>query len=69
VLNVKWIVHKFGGASVANAGGYRTAARILAAQHRTGEHAAVVVSAGPEVTAAGEFSDLLRLTSFLRAPL
>jgi len=50
VLDVKWIVHKFGGTSVANAGGYRTVARILAGQPRTGEHTAVVVSAMSGVT-------------------
>src|SRR2546425_4946406 len=52
MLDVKWIVHKFGGTSVANAGGYRTVAGILAAQRRTGEHTAAVVSAMSGVTDA-----------------
>jgi len=49
---VKWIVHKFGGTSVANACGYRTVAGILAGQRRTGEHTAVIVSAMSGVTDA-----------------
>jgi len=52
MLDVKWIVHKFGGTSVADAGGYRTVARILAGQHRTDEYTAVVVSAMSGVTDA-----------------
>jgi len=52
MLDVKWTVHKFGGTSVANASGYRTVARILAEQHRAGEHTAVVVSAMSGVTDA-----------------
>src|SRR5437773_10030582 len=52
MLDVKWIVHKFGGTSVADAGGYRTVARILAGQHRTDYHTAVVVSAMSGVTDA-----------------
>ena len=49
---MKWIVHKFGGTSVANACGYRTVAGILAGQRRTGEHTAVIVSAMSGVTDA-----------------
>ena len=50
--DVKWIVHKFGGTSVANAAGYGTVAGILATQHRTGERTAAVVSAMSGVTDA-----------------
>ena len=50
--DVKWIVHKFGGTSVANAAGYGTVAGILATQHRTGARTAAVVSAMSGVTDA-----------------
>src|ERR1044072_3361111 len=41
----KWVVHKFGGTSVADAGRYKSVADILLARRAAGEHAAVVVSA------------------------
>ena len=50
--DVKWIVHKFGGTSVANADGYKSVADILTAQQRVGEHTAVIVSAMSGVTDA-----------------
>src|SRR5439155_13674567 len=50
--DVKWIVNKFGGTSVANADGYKSVAGILTAQQRVGEHTAVVVSAMSGVTDA-----------------
>ncbi len=43
-----WIVHKFGGTSVANAERYRKVADILS--HEPGEHKAIVVSAMSGVT-------------------
>ena len=49
---MKWIVHKFGGTSVANAGGFKSVARILATHQEIGEHTAVVVSAMSGVTDA-----------------
>src|SRR3989442_4259224 len=52
MLDVKWIVHKFGGTRFADAGGYRTVARILAGQHRSGDHPAAVVSSMSGVTDA-----------------
>jgi aspartokinase/homoserine dehydrogenase 1 len=53
-MTSKWIVHKFGGTSVANAERYRAAAEIVLAR-RAGERAAVVVSAMSGVT-----NDLIR---------
>ena len=50
--DVKWIVHKFGGTSVANADGYKSVADILTAQQRVGEHTAVIVSAMSGITDA-----------------
>ncbi|HEX8282923.1 MAG TPA: hypothetical protein VF588_06190 [Pyrinomonadaceae bacterium] len=107
-MSTTWIVHKFGGTSVADAGRYRAVARILLPGRREGTRTAVVSAmsgvtdelldavasaarsdnvvsfrtarydaqpmivrgpgAGPEVTAAGVFSDLLRLATFLGAP-
>src|SRR6266496_6249528 len=52
MLGVKWIVHKFGGTSVANVDGYKSVAGILTAQQRVGEQTAVVVSAMSGVTDA-----------------
>jgi aspartokinase/homoserine dehydrogenase 1 len=46
----KWVVHKFGGTSVADAGRYRAVAEILLARRAEGERAAVVVSAMSGVT-------------------
>ena len=46
---MKWIVHKFGGTSVANADRYRAVAKIVLAR-APGERAAVVVSAMSGVT-------------------
>jgi aspartokinase/homoserine dehydrogenase 1 len=48
----KWVVHKFGGTSVADAGRYRSVADILLARRAAGERAAVVVSAMGGVTDA-----------------
>ena len=48
----KWVVHKFGGTSVADAGRYKSVADILLARRAAGEHAAVVVSAMSKVTDA-----------------
>ena len=48
----KWVVHKFGGTSVADAGRYRAVADILLARRQRGERAAVVVSAMSGVTDA-----------------
>jgi len=45
----KWVVHKFGGTSVANAERYRAAAEIVLSQE-AGERVAVVVSAMSGVT-------------------
>jgi aspartokinase/homoserine dehydrogenase 1 len=47
-----WVVHKFGGTSVADAGRYGAVADILLARRREGERAAVVVSAMGGVTDA-----------------
>ncbi|HEX7315093.1 MAG TPA: bifunctional aspartate kinase/homoserine dehydrogenase I [Pyrinomonadaceae bacterium] len=47
-----WVVHKFGGTSVADAGRYRSVAEILLARREAGERAAVVVSAMSGVTDA-----------------
>jgi aspartokinase/homoserine dehydrogenase 1 len=46
----KWVVHKFGGTSVADAGRYHSVAEILLARRAEGERAAVVVSAMSGVT-------------------
>jgi bifunctional aspartokinase / homoserine dehydrogenase 1 len=48
----KWVVHKFGGTSVADAGRYKAVAEILLARRERGERAAVVVSAMSGVTDA-----------------
>ena len=48
----KWVVHKFGGTSVADAGRYQAVAGILLARRAGGERAAVVVSAMSGVTDA-----------------
>lgn len=48
-MNRKWIVHKFGGTSVANAERYRAAAEIVL-MSASGERVAVVVSAMSGVT-------------------
>ncbi len=45
----KWVVHKFGGTSVANADRYRAAAEIVL-ERQTGERVAVVVSAMSGIT-------------------
>src|SRR5438034_11247276 len=50
-MMTKWVVHKFGGTSVADAERYRAAAAILLTQ-RQGERTAVVVSAMSGVTDA-----------------
>ncbi|MFL6336227.1 MAG: bifunctional aspartate kinase/homoserine dehydrogenase I [Pyrinomonadaceae bacterium] len=47
-----WVVHKFGGTSVADAARYRAVADILLARREQGERAAVVVSAMSGVTDA-----------------
>lgn len=47
-----WVVHKFGGTSVADAGRYGAVADILLARRREGERAAAVVSAMSGVTDA-----------------
>ena len=49
---VNWVVHKFGGTSVADAGRYQSVAEILLARRGRGERAAVVVSAMSGVTDA-----------------
>jgi aspartokinase/homoserine dehydrogenase 1 len=48
-MNSKWVVHKFGGTSVADAGRYRAAAELVLARE-PGERTAVVVSAMSGVT-------------------
>lgn len=48
----KWVVHKFGGSSVADAGRYQAVADILLARRGGGERGAVVVSAMSGVTDA-----------------
>lgn len=50
-MNSRWVVHKFGGTSLADAERYRAAAEILLAQHPR-EPTAVVVSAMSGVTNA-----------------
>ncbi|HEX8117532.1 MAG TPA: hypothetical protein VF521_09680, partial [Pyrinomonadaceae bacterium] len=47
-----WVVHKFGGTSVADAGRYGAVADILLARRAAEERAAVVVSAMSGVTVA-----------------
>ncbi|MBV9924783.1 MAG: bifunctional aspartate kinase/homoserine dehydrogenase I [Acidobacteria bacterium] len=47
-----WVVHKFGGTSVADAGRYQAVADILLARRAQGERSAVVVSAMSRVTDA-----------------
>jgi len=49
-MTSRWVVHKFGGTSVANARGYEAAARILLSLRRNEERSAVVVSAMSGVT-------------------
>ena len=49
---MSWVVHKFGGTSVADAGRYKAVAEILLARRAKGERAAVVVSAMSGVTDA-----------------
>jgi aspartokinase/homoserine dehydrogenase 1 len=48
----KWVVHKFGGTSVADAGRYKAVAEILLARRAAGERGTVVVSAMSGVTDA-----------------
>ena len=50
-MNSNWVVHKFGGTSVADAERYRAAAEIVLAR-APGERTAVVVSAMSGVTNA-----------------
>src|ERR1041385_7940213 len=50
-MSTEWIVHKFGGTSVADADRYRAACEIVLSQ-RSGERVAVVVSAMSGVTNA-----------------
>src|SRR4030095_4200735 len=49
-MTSRWVVHKFGGTSVADARGYQAAARILRSLRSDGERVAVVVSAMSGVT-------------------
>jgi len=49
-MNSKWVVHKFGGTSLADARGYQTAGRIVRADRNDGTRVAVVVSAMSRVT-------------------
>src|SRR5689334_19471176 len=49
---MRWIVHKFGGTSVANAARYQGVARILRQRHNAGSRVGVVVSAMSGVTDA-----------------
>jgi aspartokinase/homoserine dehydrogenase 1 len=51
-MTFRWVVHKFGGTSVANAAGYQAVGRILESLRHDGEHTAVVVSAMSGVTDA-----------------
>ena len=51
-MGTTWIVHKFGGTSVADAERYRSVGRILLASRRAGARSAVVVSAMSGVTDA-----------------
>src|SRR4030095_15151166 len=46
----RWVVHKFGGTSVADAERYQAAAEILSSVSKSGERTAVVVSAMSGVT-------------------
>src|SRR5215213_7679412 len=48
----KWVVHKFGGTSVADAERYKAVADILLARRQEGQRLAVVVSAMGGVTDA-----------------
>ena len=48
----RWVVHKFGGTSVADAERYQAAAGILLSRQKAGERTAVVVSAMSGVTDA-----------------
>jgi len=49
-MTSRWVVHKFGGTSVANALGYQAVGRILRSLRTDGERVAVVVSAMSGVT-------------------
>lgn len=49
-MTSNWVVHKFGGTSVANAVGYQAVGRILRSLRKPGESVAVVVSAMSGVT-------------------
>ncbi|HEX8688429.1 MAG TPA: hypothetical protein VF654_18090, partial [Pyrinomonadaceae bacterium] len=49
-MSTKWIVHKFGGTSLADAARYQSVGRILLAGRREGVRTAVVVSAMGGVT-------------------
>jgi len=49
-MDPNWVVHKFGGTSVANADGYRRVGRILRSLRKQGERVAIVVSAMSGVT-------------------
>lgn len=51
-MSTTWIVHKFGGTSLADAGRYQSVGRILLAARREGARTAVVVSAMGGVTDA-----------------
>jgi aspartokinase/homoserine dehydrogenase 1 len=51
-MSSKWLVHKFGGTSVADAARYRAVVEILLAQRQPGTRTAVVVSAMSGVTNA-----------------
>src|SRR6185369_8060981 len=46
----RWVVHKFGGTSLADAHGYQTAGRILRSLRSDGERVAVIASAMSGVT-------------------
>src|SRR5262249_45316747 len=50
IMISRWVVHKFGGTSLANARGYQAAGQILRSLRRDGERLAVVVSAMSGVT-------------------
>ena len=49
-MNSKWVVHKFGGTSLADARGYQSAGRIVRGDRSDGTRVAVVVSAMSGVT-------------------
>ena len=49
-MTSRWVMHKFGGTSVANAAGYQAVGRILESLRQEGERTAVVVSAMSGVT-------------------